>query len=509
VAAPAPTGGDDSRSGHLVRGMGGDVFWATLTTGITALLGLASLAFATHAVGLHRLGVYAIADAVAVLAQTCSVTSAGALVRLAARERLGDPAARAELLGIASACRWIAVVIPIGAVAVSPLLGLLMHQHGADLSRFVTTQAILAVAATIVMATTGEEAVSIGRRRFRRLCGCDVAGGAVNLALVIVLAPGIGIVGLAIARVAASIVDRGPLRVLTRRECPWFATRAVSQWTWRMATRRLVALSGPLIAIGLTMQLVTLTDNLVVGGLVGLGAVGAYRIAVALPTQAAALIFRGYDVVLPQLAASSATNAQLDATRFLTRVSCFVGGAVLVAMAWEAGPLVRVLSGSHSSLAVHVLALFAAVWMVNLSVHGYVIFLVARQQQSLVTRLVVVEAVGNAALTIGFVLWFGAIGAAIATLVAVVVSNALVLPRMLARVTSIRAWDISGRGLIAGLLGGAAASLVAVAVVVVPSAARAPVDAFATVVVTAVVGLILLGTSGRSRLRHTLVGSSS
>jgi O-antigen/teichoic acid export membrane protein len=393
-------------------------------------------------------------------------------------------------------------------VAVSPALGLLMHQHGRDLGRFVLTQLILGAAALVVMATTGEEAVSISDRRFRRLCGCDIGGAVVSLSLVVVLAPAAGILGLALARLAASLVDRVPLRLLARRDHRWLAGRMPVGWTWQQAGRRLLTRSGPLLAVGLTMQLVVVTDNLVVGGLVGLSAVGAYRIAVALPTQVASFIFRGYDVVLPQLARSSSARAQLDATRFLTRVSCFAGSTILVAMACEAGPLVRLLSGSHSSLAVHVLAVFAAVWTVNLAVHGYVIYLVAREQQSLVTRLVVIEAGCNAVLTVGFVVWFGAIGAAVATLVAVAVSNAVVLPRMLTRVTATAAWRLSVPGLTAGLAGAATAVLVAFAASRAPRSGRVAIDVVATLVAAVLVGAIMLGTAGRSRLRDTLAGSA-
>jgi O-antigen/teichoic acid export membrane protein len=155
-------------------------------------------------------------------------------------------------------------------------------------------------------------------------------------------------------------------------------------------------------------------------------------------------------------------------------------------------------------LALHVLIVFAGVWLLNLLVHGYVILLVARDQQSLVTRLVVIEAICNAILTLTFVAWFGALGAAVATLVAVAVSNAVILPRMLARVTPVRAREISGLGILYGGLGAVAAGTAGGLGQLVASDVR-PFVVFGLAVVLGVgAGFVVLGSGGRIQLQQVL-----
>lgn len=497
--------GDGPASTVAARGMAGDIAWSVVAAAVTATLGLATLAISAHLVGLRQFGVYAVADAVAVLALTCSSASAAALVPLAAREADGDGTARPQLIGFRRSYRWAALAVPLVTVAASPLVAGVLGQHGPACWRFVVTEALLAGCAGLTLFTTPHEAAAIGRRHYRRMFACDAAGAIAVLAVVTTAAPEWGIPALGAARLIGALADRGSLMVWMRRECWWL--RQVGH-AGSGNSRLLLSLGAPLIVVGVGMQIVVLTDNLVVGGLVGAGAVGAYRVAASLPTQATALLFRGYDVVLPRLARSSALDEQLDVTRFLTRVAGFVCGAGLGTIAWQAAAIMHLLTGTNSSLGAHVLAVFSAVWLVNTAVHGQVMMLVARGQQGLLTRLVVAETVANAVLTLGFVASMGALGAALATLLVVVLSNGVLLPACLGHSWTGASRGITRRGVTAGFVGVVVAAGASAVADLVPGSWRLPVAFVTAAVFGWAVGVAMLRSRGRATLRGIMFSTS-
>jgi hypothetical protein len=128
------------------------------------------------------------------------------------------------------------------------------------------------------------------------------------------------------------------------------------------------------------------------------------------------------------LSASASRDEQENAVAFLTRVACYGAGISFGALVLLRVDIVSLIVGHSSHLATTVLIVFSGVWIANVPVHGLALLLIARGRQGSFIPLVAVEATANIGLTIGFVFAFGPVGAAFATLVAIVVSNDIVLP---------------------------------------------------------------------------------
>jgi O-antigen/teichoic acid export membrane protein len=177
-------------------------------------------------------------------------------------------------------------------------------------------------------------------------------------------------------------------------------------------------------------QLVNFTDVLAIRGLSGTADVGVYRAGTQFPTLIVGLLYRGYDTVMPQLAAASESGAARltrTAAPWLAVAVGLASGAVIGLRS----QLVRVVLGHSNHDAETVLWLFATVWLVNSVVHPAALLLIARRRQGAIVRLVCIEYAANLLLTVALVPAFGAVGSAVATLVTLTLSNLVLLPRIL------------------------------------------------------------------------------
>ena len=84
--------------------------------------------------------------------------------------------------------------------------------------------------------------------------------------------------------------------------------------------------------------------------------------------------------------------------------------------------------GRAPDLATSATVAYAAVWVLNVPAHVLVLSAIARDQHHVVGRIVVAESLANVALSLLLAATIGPIGPAIATVVTVGVSNAVVLP---------------------------------------------------------------------------------
>jgi O-antigen/teichoic acid export membrane protein len=171
-------------------------------------------------------------------------------------------------------------------------------------------------------------------------------------------------------------------------------------------------------------------------------------------------------------------------------------------MALLRADVVTVLVGHRSILAEEVLLVFCGVWLVNIPVHGLMLLLIARGRQSVFIPLVAVEAIANLALTVVFAMVIGPIGAALATLVTIVVTNVIVLPVLVRKeFASMTSWRIAGNGFACGGIGGAVAAAGLLPILVLGFGwARLVAGLGVAGAASILVGLLLLGRSGRETL---------
>ncbi len=189
----------------------------------------------------------------------------------------------------------------------------------------------------------------------------------------------------------------------------------------------------------------------------------------------------------------------------LTRVVSFVAGVGFATCILLRGDLVELLSGRRDAVAETVLVLFCLAGLSDVGVHGAAWLLVARGKQKLMARAVVLELPLNLVLSLLLVLVFGAVGAAWATLVTVVIMDVIVFPRLSRGQFSRSATALLVRnGVVPGLCG-------AVLAVAATLATGGVAGALPRVVLTAagagalglLCGLILLPADDRRALRST------
>jgi O-antigen/teichoic acid export membrane protein len=213
-------------------------------------------------------------------------------------------------------------------------------------------------------------------------------------------------------------------------------------------------------------------------------------------------LFNGYDTVFPSLAGTQDERGQEAATLFLTRVAGYVAGSSFCAMALLRADVVTVIVGHQSVLAEEVLLVFCGIWLVNIPVHGLMLLLIARGRQAVFIPLVAAEAVANLVLTVVLAVIFGPIGAALATLVTIVVTNVIVLPILVRKeFASTSSWRIAGDGLACGGIGGAVAAVATMPILVLGvGSIRLAVGLAVAGAASLLVGLVLLRHNGRKTL---------
>jgi O-antigen/teichoic acid export membrane protein len=414
-----------------VTGMGAKLAWRFGAKVIATLAGLFVLADALRHIGAADYGAYVLVAMVTGLFSIFDVPLSMGVVRAIAKDRpwfSPDQAARSRTDANASSSLYSMLgVAAIGATLVLafvlPLLPSLSRVPHAALR---STVVLVGCGAAISLATSAWSGVLLGRQRFDVLAQASLAQTVVRVLLVVVLLGHLGLVSLGIAQLVAVVVGRIVILVYLRRAERWFAL--LPGRARRQDLARVGSLALPLLAVALSGPVLSATDSLVVGGLATAAAVALYRVGVIVPNQAAAFLFAGYDSSYPGLAGDPSPVSQEEVVRFLTRVTSFVAGAGFALLVALRGDLVTLLVGRLSALASDVLVLFSAVWMINIPVHCVNMLLIARGRQKRLVRFSIYEIAGNIVLTVILVVTLGPVGAALATLVTVVVSNGVVFP---------------------------------------------------------------------------------
>jgi O-antigen/teichoic acid export membrane protein len=357
--------------------------------------------------GLHALGQYAVIATVAgALGILDSARTQDLTARYAASLHPGHFSSRIKLAGLAE---LIAIAAAIG--------------FGVVEGSRVAVAAGLAWTGSAVMVATGEGvAAAQARGRFSRLASANACGSVVSAAISVALLWTWGIVAVGLGMFVGSCLSRGLLLLDAR------GFHGAASATPEQGIRPLRALA----LLGGAAQIVNFTDVLTISALSGSTEVGRYRAGAQIPTQLVALIFRGFDVLMPRLAASDDAAAVVLVRRAARYLSVVVGGSCGLMIVGRR-PLVHLILGHDSPRSATVLALFSVVWLVNSIVHPASLLLVARRQQHALVKLVWCEYLANLVLTVILVAGHGAVGSAVATLITLSISDLLVMPVILRR----------------------------------------------------------------------------
>lgn len=483
----------------LLAGYGRGVGWIYLSLLLTGGSTFFLAAWSVRRVGTAQYGLFALVTSVAALltifdyALGLTVQRAGARANGPAGDenRATVHAAHGAyvLLGLAG------MVVSGVVCAVATLLGPTGRPY------LVPTVALLGAAASLQLATAALPAVALAGRRFSLRSGATVVGVAVRVAVAVAAIGRFGVAGLALAQLVGVVVERVVLAGLVHRRIAWFVLRPTVPD--RRALHDVTGSALPLLLISMSGQLFAVSDLVAVGALVGAAAVGVYQVSSLVPLYVAAVLVVGYNVVFPSLAGSDDAAGQEQATAFLTRLFSYVGGIGLALVALLRRDVIALLLGESNDVAEDVLLVLCAMCLANLMVHGLASLLVARGRQQLMARAVAIELPVNIVLTVAFVVSFGAVGAAIGTLVTAVLMNFAILPlvsqgefgRSALRITVGDGLLPAGIGVVVALIAAQAAGLTA------SPALGLLLAGLAAAVAGAGIGIALLGRSGRGTVR--------
>lgn len=490
---------DDGRS--LLRGAARDVGWSYVSLLVTAGATLTASGLIVREAGAAAFGMYSLILVSGAVLVPLEWSISVVIVRGVAR-RAGVPTAQEEALATSAHAVLVglaALVLLVGAViGATQVLALSSARTGGDLGALIF---LVACSWSVLIATAGHHAVLLGHRRFRRMAAATSFGAISQLLVLFVFMRSEPLIVIGIAQLVAALSSRTAIFIGARRidDLPLLPRRiSVAD------VRRISKGAAPVFALGVGAQVVTTTDLIVVGALAGPAAAGFYRIGSLLPAQIIGVLYRGYDTVFPALARSADVRAREGAVVFLTRLLAYSAGAALGGVALLAEEVVVLLSGEPSQEAETILIIFAVLWTVNATVHGLALLLVALEQQSKFLPLVAVETIANLSLTIPLVVVWGGRGAALASLVTLIISNCFLFPMVVeSSFTLSVARTIWVDGLGNAALGAipAVAAVLSIRFVIDDPAARIASSLGFTAALAVVLGLLLLGPGGRAALR--------
>lgn len=500
----------DRRPASSADGVGRDVVLTYLTPLATAVTSLLLLGYALRHVGTTDYGLFAILSSIIALVTMVDYSLSTSVVRSAAQRATAANDAARDAAGFEVSVAHSALAVLGGCVV---LLGVPMAYllpsviqvptgRGSDL--FVCTL-LISLAAGLSLATAALAGAARGCRLFGALALSSLAGMASRVILVVLLAPRLKLVALGVAQLTSVLVDRVLIAGWIRRRVPWFPFRP-RRFTLASA-RRVAAFAAPLLLFAINYQIVTSSDAIAIGVLVGAPAVAAYRVGAIIPIQTLVLLATAWTAIFPTLAGERSPSAQLALMRFATRILTYVGAICFGVIALFREDVVRLLFGRADPLAELVMLLFSLIFAVHLGLHGLFMLLVARNRQRVVALVVPVELAINLSLTVILVQVFGPWGAALAGVISYGFTDLVLFPFLARReFVPVPARLIATDTLVPALLGGLVCFLATLPcrLLLGPSFARLVVSALLAVAIGGVTGLLMLRNRGRRHLLDAL-----
>jgi O-antigen/teichoic acid export membrane protein len=507
LADPPEVAGTAPDTSLAATGLGRGMGWTYVQLGSTAVAGLVTAALILRELGPADFGVYALIVAASAFVKTLGLSLGRSVVRSAARQHSGPEDERAdarrELATAHSVYAFVGVVAALLLGAFAFVLPALVGYTGQQRAAVVATTLLVGLGLGVSLATSTLTGLASGRRDFRVLGLSALAGATTSIVAVLALVDRFGLVSLGVAELASVAVTSGLLWRWSRRHAPWFSLRP--HRVEGSHARRVVWAALPLVLLSVGGQVIATTDLFILGAFYTPAVVGLYRVGSLLPTQAVAILYQGYDVVLPSLAGTDDAGVQARTVAFMTRVACFVGGVGLATMAFLRDDLVLLFNGRPSSLASSALLVFCGIWLTTLVAHGIGLLLIARGRQRRFVWPVVFEVVANAVGTIVLIQVIGPIGAAVATLVVLGITHVFVLPFIARQELSESGRLLAVDGWLTVFVGVVVTGTAFLTVSwMSPSVDRLVAGGTVAAALGATTGWVLLGAGGRRRLGSLL-----
>lgn len=485
-----------------VTGLGRGIGWNYARLGSLAITNLVSATLVLRNLGPAEFGVFALITGASGFMNMLGLSLGLSVVRAAAQQHVGtgqEVAARRDLLAANGVYVALAGLAALVMASLAVTLPALIELDESARSSVRGTALLVGAALAVSLATSALAGLATGQQDFRALAVAACVGSTVNVTAVAFLVNRIGLTALGWAELASAVCSSAVMWRWARKHAKWFRLRPGR--IHPSDARRVLAGAMPLILVGVGGQVITTTDLFILGGFYSPAVVGLYKSGSLLPTHAVGVLYQGYSVALPALAAANEQRTQEKTVAVLTRVGGYVAGLSFGTIALLRRDVLQILTGGSAALAETILLLFCALYLVTMVAHGISLLLIARGKQRRFVWPTLLEIIVNGALTFLFIHLFEAKGAAIATLVTLGVSHLFLVP-VVAKHEFV---DGTTRILAAGWLAVTFGVMVAgIAFLpfgrMPPSALRLLAVASFTGVAGALTGLLLLRSRGRREL---------
>jgi O-antigen/teichoic acid export membrane protein len=217
----------------------------------------------------------------------------------------------------------------------------------------------------------------------------------------------------------------------------------------------LARFSGAVGAMSVAAQVLFYSDALVIGAAQGPHAAGIYAPAMRSAEGASSILAQFVDVFMPVFAGMQADEREDRAAGLLARgmrISVVTGFPLLALLIGLGSPLLHGWVGDGFGGAVGPLAMLAAALIFTAPLRFGVIWAIGTNRHGRVAATAIGEAILNLGLSIALVGPLGLWGVALATCIAAVLANGVVLPRYILPAAGLSPWRAFWRPIAIGLV---------------------------------------------------------
>jgi O-antigen/teichoic acid export membrane protein len=449
-----PTPGGDPETAPTsfpsARRVGWSIASNYASLGASILFFIALLPYVNSRLGSSTQGAWTIVLAAVGYLRVLDLGVGAATARFVAQSRSDDEtnhivATNAAVLGLTGLA---GTVVALG-IADAASRGVFGNQHGLALAMGIAT---LATAIQVPLNIFGNVLFGLHRQVERNaFLVARVLGSAI--AIVVTIELGGGLVAFVTAAAATELAVMVAQAAYCTVRIPRLRPRPRDvEWS---RVPELARFSGGTGALLVAAQILFYSDALVIGAARGSLAAGIYAPAMRGAEGASSLLSQFVDVFLPVFAGLQKDERDDRAHALLERgirMSVVTGFPLLVLLAGLGAPLLHAWVGDGFGAAVAPLALLGAALTFTAPLRFGVIWAIGTNRHGPVAATAIGEAILNLGLSIALVGPLGLWGVALATCIAAVLANGVVLPRYILPAAGLSPWDAFWRPTAIGLV---------------------------------------------------------
>ncbi len=344
---------------------------------------------------------------------------------------IGDRRRLQQVLGTAS-CLYVVVslLVLVATCLLTLTLDRVLHLPANSLGIARVCMVILGLNQSIVFLFNIQSAILFGAGRLDLISIASTAiATAATGAQVWLVFQGFGIRGMAVCAIANTIATGLLARYLIRRRLP--EIRGGMRHANLAVAKELLSYGSRNAAIALGGGLAFGSDVIIIGLMLPISNVAYYVVASKLINLVRVVAAKPIDVLMPAFAHSHAIGDKQRQFRLFTESTCIALGLslpLIIVLCTFGDKIIRAWVGSGYGTSYPVLVVLALVLMVQLPGHAVLSFITGTERNRFFLRIILFAVPANVVLSVILTRSLGPIGVALGSLVAVSITDALVMP---------------------------------------------------------------------------------